>query len=285
MSDNIKEIKSGMKIGERKFSEPLKADALVRNISLKTDSSSFKSKPDVSSAPSKVEEREESPSPERMTVPKERPAASSERITPSNAPVTITDARKAVISRKTKETDISCTLTLDGKGDSNIKTGIGFFDHMLDGFARHGLFDLTLTCDGDLYVDCHHTIEDCGIVLGQALREAIGDKRGMIRYGSFTLPMDEALVLCAVDFSGRPYLGFDYEFKAERVGYFDTDMVREFFYAVSYSAMMNLHFDIMRGTNAHHVIEAMFKAFAKATDVATTVDPRITDILSTKGML
>lgn len=197
----------------------------------------------------------------------------------------VTQNRTATVARKTKETDISCTLFLDGSGKADVKTGIGFFDHMLDGFARHGLFDLTLTCEGDLYVDCHHTVEDCGIVLGQVIKEAIGDKKGMLRYGSFILPMDEALVLCAVDFGGRPYLGFDYQFKTERVGYFDTEMVREFFYAVSYAAMMNLHFDIIRGENAHHIIEACFKAFAKSVDIATTLDPRITDILSTKGKL
>ncbi len=197
----------------------------------------------------------------------------------------MSENRMAIINRKTKETDITCTLTLDGSGEANIKTGIGFFDHMLDGFARHGLFDLELTCDGDLYVDCHHTIEDCGIVIGNALKEAVGDKKGMIRYGSFILPMDEALVLCAVDFGGRPYFSFDYDFKTDRVGYFDTEMVREFFYAISYSAMINLHFDIMRGTNAHHIIEGMFKAFAKACDIATTTDPRIKDLLSTKGKL
>lgn len=193
--------------------------------------------------------------------------------------------RSAIIHRKTKETDITCTLKLDGTGEAKVNTGIGFFDHMLDGFARHGFFDLELACEGDLFVDCHHTIEDCGIVIGQALKEAIGDKKGMIRFGQFILPMDDALVLCAVDFGGRPYLAFDHEFKTDRIGYFDTEMVHEFFYAISYSAMMNLHFDVMRGENAHHIIEAMFKAFAKSCDIATTLDPRITDLLSTKGTL
>ena len=189
------------------------------------------------------------------------------------------------IRRKTKETDISLTLELDGTGIANIDTGIGFFDHMLNSFARHGLFNLDAKVDGDLYVDCHHTIEDTGIVLGQAIAQAVGDKKSMKRYGSFILPMDEALVLCAIDLSGRPYLQFDARFTSDRVGAFDTEMVREFFYAVSYSAGMNLHIRQMAGENNHHIIEAMFKAFAKALDIATQEDPRIMDVLSTKGSL
>ena len=189
------------------------------------------------------------------------------------------------IRRKTKETDISLTLELDGTGIANIDTGIGFFDHMLNSFARHGLFNLDAKVDGDLYVDCHHTIEDTGIVLGQAIAQAVGDKKSMKRYGSFILPMDEALVLCAIDLSGRPYLQFDARFTTDRVGDFDTEMVREFFYAVSYSAGMNLHIRQMAGENNHHIIEAMFKAFAKALDIATQEDPRIMDVLSTKGSL
>lgn len=189
------------------------------------------------------------------------------------------------IRRKTKETDISMTLELDGMGIANIDTGIGFFDHMLNSFARHGLFNLDAKVDGDLYVDCHHTIEDTGIVLGQAIAQAVGDKKSMKRYGSFILPMDEALILCALDLSGRPYLQFDAAFTADRVGDFDTEMVREFFYAVSYSAGMNIHIRQMAGENNHHIIEAMFKAFAKALDIATQEDPRIVDVLSTKGSL
>ena len=187
--------------------------------------------------------------------------------------------------RKTKETDISLHLNLDGTGSSSIHTGIGFFDHMLDGFARHGLFDLKVNVAGDLAVDCHHTIEDTGIVLGNAIKEAVGDKKGIRRYGSCILPMDETLVLCAVDLSGRPYLVFDGEFTTDRVGYMDTEMVKEFFYAISYTAGMNLHIRVLSGGNNHHMIEAMFKAFAKALDQATVIDPRITDILSTKGSL
>ena len=194
-------------------------------------------------------------------------------------------ARTADYVRKTKETDISLHLNLDGTGSSSIHTGIGFFDHMLDGFARHGLFDLKVNVTGDLAVDCHHTIEDTGIVLGNAIKESIGDKKGIRRYGSCILPMDETLVLCAVDLSGRPYLVFDGEFTTDRVGYMDTEMVKEFFYAISYTAGMNLHIRVLSGGNNHHMIEAMFKAFAKALDQATVIDPRITDILSTKGSL
>ncbi|MFR6508727.1 MAG: imidazoleglycerol-phosphate dehydratase HisB [Dorea sp.] len=193
--------------------------------------------------------------------------------------------RTADYVRKTKETDISLHLNLDGTGSSSIHTGIGFFDHMLDGFARHGLFDLKVNVAGDLAVDCHHTIEDTGIVLGNAIKEAVGDKKGIRRYGSCILPMDETLVLCAVDLSGRPYLVFDGEFTTDRVGYMDTEMVKEFFYAISYTAGMNLHIRVLSGGNNHHMIEAMFKAFAKALDQATVIDPRITDILSTKGSL
>lgn len=194
-------------------------------------------------------------------------------------------ARTADYVRKTKETDISLHLNLDGTGSSSIHTGIVFFDHMLDGFARHGLFDLKVNVAGDLAVDCHHTIEDTGIVLGNAIKEAVGDKKGIRRYGSCILPMDETLVLCAVDLSGRPYLVFDGEFTTDRVGYMDTEMVKEFFYAISYTAGMNLHIRVLSGGNNHHMIEAMFKAFAKALDQATIIDPRITDILSTKGSL
>ncbi|MBP3543968.1 MAG: imidazoleglycerol-phosphate dehydratase HisB [Lachnospiraceae bacterium] len=193
--------------------------------------------------------------------------------------------RTAAITRVTKETDIAMTLNLDGRGKADIQTGIGFFDHMLNSFARHGFFDLDCKVKGDLYVDCHHTIEDTGIVLGEAIKKALAEKKGIKRYGSFLLPMDEALVMCALDLSGRPYLVFDAEFTTDRVGYFDTEMVKEFFYAVSYSAGMNLHMKQLSGSNNHHIIEAMFKAFAKALDEATSYDSRITDVLSTKGTL
>ena len=193
--------------------------------------------------------------------------------------------RIAALTRKTKETDISVSINLDGTGKSQVNTGVGFFDHMLSGFSKHGFFDLKMQCDGDLEVDCHHTIEDCGIVLGNAIKEALGDKKGIKRFGSSILPMDETLVLCAIDLSGRPYLVFDGDFTAERVGYMDTEMVKEFFYAISYSAGMNLHIKVLQPGNNHHMIEAMFKAFGRALDEAASHDPRITDILSTKGSL
>ena len=193
--------------------------------------------------------------------------------------------RKASVERNTKETKIKLALNIDGTGTFEGKTGVGFFDHMLDGFARHGLFDLEVNVEGDLFVDCHHTIEDTGIVLGQAIKEAVGDKKGIKRYGSCILPMDEALVLCAVDLSGRPYYVSDAVFTAEKCGDMDLEMVKEFFYAVSYSAGMNLHFKVLSGSNNHHIVEAMFKAFAKALDSATMFDERIVGVLSTKESL
>lgn len=193
--------------------------------------------------------------------------------------------RSAEITRKTKETDIYISLDLDGQGRSEIQTGIGFFDHMLEGFARHGFFDLTVKVNGDLEVDGHHTIEDTGIVLGQAIRQALGDKAGIRRYGSCILPMDETLALCAVDLCGRPYLDYQCNFTAEKLGELETEMIREFFYAVSYSAAMNLHIRMLSGINNHHMAEAAFKSFAKAMDMAVEKDPRIADVLSTKGSL
>ncbi|MGN0317238.1 MAG: imidazoleglycerol-phosphate dehydratase HisB [Lachnospira sp.] len=193
--------------------------------------------------------------------------------------------RQAQITRKTSETDIKLSINLDGKGEADVDTGIGFFDHMLKSFAKHGLFDLRVNVKGDLIVDCHHTIEDVGIVLGQAILQAVGDKKGIKRYGDIILPMDETLILCAIDLSGRPYLVFDGKFSSDSVGYFDTQMVKEFFYAVSYSAGMNLHIKQLSGDNDHHIIEGMFKAFAKALDEATMVDSRIQNVLSTKGSL
>ena len=194
-------------------------------------------------------------------------------------------AREAAVERNTKETQITLKINLDGKGQADVRSGVGFFDHMLDGFARHGFFDLSVFVKGDLQVDDHHTIEDTGIVLGTAIKEALGDKKGIRRFGSCILPMDESLVLCAVDLSGRPYFGWDAQFTAEKVGDMATEMVREFFYAVSYSCGMNLHIRVLSGGNNHHVAEAIFKSFAKALDEAATFDPRITDVLSTKGSL
>lgn len=193
--------------------------------------------------------------------------------------------RHAEVSRMTGETDIAIKLNIDGSGEAQIDTGIGFLDHMLYSFARHGMFDLEVSVKGDLEVDCHHTIEDTGIVLGEAIRAAVGDKKGICRFGNCILPMDESLVLCALDLSGRPYLRYDLNLTVPRVGTFDTEMVREFFYAISYSAGMNLHVKQLDGDNNHHIIEAAFKAFAKALDQATTYDPRIQDVLSTKGSL
>ena len=193
--------------------------------------------------------------------------------------------RKVEIKRKTKETDITVLINLDGSGKTDIDTGIGFFDHMLDGFARHGLFDLKVKCRGDLNVDCHHSIEDTGIVLGEAIRKALGDKKGIRRYGSMILPMDEALVMTAIDLSGRPCFSFNLEFNGNKCGEMDTEMCREFFYAVSYSAGMNLHMRQLDGINDHHIMEAAFKSFGKALDQATMADERIQGILSTKGVL
>lgn len=193
--------------------------------------------------------------------------------------------RIADINRKTKETDIFINFNIDGSGKTEVSTGIGFFDHMLEGFSKHGFFDLTCKVNGDLNVDGHHSVEDAGIVLGQAIKEAVGDKKGIRRYGYFILPMDEVLALCAVDLCGRPYLQFDCDFTTNKVGDLETELVREFFYAVSYSAGMNLHIKMMTPGNNHHMIEAMFKAFGKALDMATGLDERVTDVLSTKGSL
>lgn len=193
--------------------------------------------------------------------------------------------RIATNERNTKETKIKVTINLDGSGKSSINTKIGFFDHMLDGFSRHGFFDLDVFCDGDTWVDCHHSIEDTGIVLGNAIKEAVGDKKGIKRFGSCMLPMDEALVLCAIDLSGRPYLVYDANFTNQSIGDMDTQMAKEFFYAISYASGMNLHIKVLHGDNDHHIMEAMFKAFGKALDQATQFDPRIQDVLSTKGSL
>lgn len=189
-------------------------------------------------------------------------------------------------SRCTKETRIELSLNLDGSGITDISTGIGFFDHMLEGFARHGFFDLTVHVEGDLHVDDHHTVEDTGIVLGNAIREALGGKEGIARFGQRILPMDETLVLCALDLSGRPYLAFDAPFPDTlMLGSMSAQMVREFFYAVSYGAMMNLHLKVLSGGNGHHMAEALFKAFGKALDEAASQDPRVAGVLSTKGAL
>lgn len=195
------------------------------------------------------------------------------------------EGRSASLKRKTKETDISLSLNLDGSGKAEINTGIGFFDHLLDAFARHGMFDLELHCKGDLHVDSHHTVEDVGIVLGEAIKKAVGDKKGIARYGNFYLPMDETLILCAIDLSGRPYLVNDVTYTCEKLGGLETEMLTEFFYAISYSAGMNLHLRKISGANNHHIAEGCFKAFAKALDMATSIDSRLEGVWSTKGSL
>ena len=193
--------------------------------------------------------------------------------------------RTAEIRRTTGETDIYVSIDLDGSGKADIDTGIGFFDHMLDAFARHGFFDLTVRVKGDLMVDTHHTVEDTGIVLGQAIAQAAGDKKGIRRYGSFALPMDETLILCSLDLCGRAYFAEDIHFTAERIGAFETETMREFFLALASNAAMNLHLVMLRGGNNHHIAEASFKAFAKALDMAVSYDERVDGVLSTKGSL
>lgn len=194
-------------------------------------------------------------------------------------------SRISSIRRDTKETQIVLSLLLDGSGKYEIDTGIGFFDHMLEGFSKHGFFDLDLKVNGDLSVDGHHTVEDTGIVLGAALKEALGDKSGIRRFGSCILPMDDALALCAIDLCGRPYFSFECDFPTETVGNLETQLIREFFYAISYSAGINLHIKMMSGQNSHHMIEAIFKSFAKSLDQAISMEPRLEGVLSTKGSL
>lgn len=193
--------------------------------------------------------------------------------------------RQSHITRETAETKITLSLNLDGEGKTTIDTGIGFFDHMLTHIGKHSFSDLTVQAKGDLEVDCHHTVEDVGIVLGQAIKEAVGDKKGINRYGQAIIPMDEALILCAVDLSGRSYLEIDTPFTVERVGTFDTEMVEEFFRAVATQSAMNLHLVVLRGKNNHHIIEGMCKAFARALAMAVTYNPKVVGVASTKGML
>lgn len=194
--------------------------------------------------------------------------------------------RTSNVRRNTKETKISVSLGVDGSGSYQIDTGCGFLNHMLELFSRHGRFDLEAVCEGDTDVDDHHTVEDMGIVLGEAFREALGEKRGIRRYGSFLLPMDEALILCALDISGRCFLQYDVEIPAEKVGTFDTELVEEFMWGLCRSLGMTLHFKQLSGTNSHHIIEGMFKALGRAMDQACTVDERFADeIPSTKGIL
>jgi imidazoleglycerol-phosphate dehydratase len=195
-------------------------------------------------------------------------------------------ARVGDISRTTKETDLHVRVNLDGKGEAHVKTGIGFFDHMLEALARHGLLDLTVEARGDLHVDGHHTVEDTGIGLGLAIAEALGDRTGIRRYADSTIPLDEALVRCVLDVSGRPYLSYHIEIpKWQMLGDYDVFLTPEFFRALALNAGLTVHLDLVRGDNPHHIVEAAFKAFARSLDVATGLDPRVTGVPSTKGSL
>jgi len=193
--------------------------------------------------------------------------------------------RTAKVSRKTKETDITVELEIDGAGQASIQTGMPFFNHMLDSFSRHGFFNIRIAAKGDLEVDFHHTVEDVGLALGQAFKDALGDKHGIRRFGEASCPLDEALAEVVVDLSGRPYLYYNVKIRPGRVGDFDTDLPHEFYAAFANQLGMNLHIDVPRGENPHHIIEACFKAFARAMDTATQVDPRVHGVLSTKGSL
>jgi imidazoleglycerol-phosphate dehydratase len=194
-------------------------------------------------------------------------------------------ARKALVERKTRETDIRLALDLDGEGRSRISTGIGFLDHMLTSFATHGRFDLDVRCKGDLHVDAHHSVEDVGIALGQALSRALGDKKGIVRFGHAFCPLDEALSRCVVDLSGRPFLVFEVKFKAQRVGDLPTELFEDFFWALADHGRLNIHLDALRGRNAHHIAETLFKSSARALSMAVAKDPRVKGVPSTKGSL
>ncbi|HET6797039.1 MAG TPA: imidazoleglycerol-phosphate dehydratase HisB [Gemmatimonadales bacterium] len=195
-------------------------------------------------------------------------------------------SRTAEVTRSTKETDLRVRIDLDGRGEAQVKTGIGFFDHMLEAMARHGLLDLEVEARGDLQVDGHHTVEDTGIVLGQAIAKALGDRAGIRRYADAIIPLDEALVQCVMDVSGRPYLSYSIEIpKWQMLGDYDVFLTPEFFRAVALNAGLTVHLDLVRGDNPHHIVEAAFKAFARALDAATTLDPRVIGVPSTKGLL
>lgn len=193
--------------------------------------------------------------------------------------------RKAELQRKTTETDIRLSLNLDGAGTYQVSTGVPFLNHMLELFSRHGFFDLTMQAAGDVEIDDHHTVEDVGLALGQAFREALGDKKGIRRFGEATVPLDEALVSCVVDLSGRPFLAYNLPIKQEKVGTFATELIHDFFLAFTNQLGMNLHFNLTQGRNPHHIIEAAFKAFARALSSAVQYDPRVKGVLSTKGSL
>jgi imidazoleglycerol-phosphate dehydratase len=194
-------------------------------------------------------------------------------------------ARRGRVERKTRETDIRLRLDLDGSGRSSISTGIGFFDHMLTALAKHGHFDLEVRCKGDLHVDAHHSVEDVGIAMGQALKQALGDKRGIVRFGHAYVPLDEALSRCVIDLSGRPWLHFGVEFKARQIGTMPTELFEDFFWALADHGRLNIHLDTIRGRNGHHIAETLFKATARALAMAVALDPRVKDVPSTKGSL
>ena len=194
-------------------------------------------------------------------------------------------ARKAVVKRKTRETDIELSLVLHGEGRSKIATGIGFLDHMLTSFATHGRFDLEVKCKGDLHVDAHHSVEDVGIAFGQALKQALGDKVGIVRFGHAYCPLDEALSRCVIDLSGRPWLTFGVTFKAQRVGDMPTELFEDFFWALADHGRLNVHLDLIRGRNGHHIAETLFKASSRALAMAVDLDPRVKGVPSTKGSL
>jgi imidazoleglycerol-phosphate dehydratase len=194
-------------------------------------------------------------------------------------------ARRGTVVRKTRETDIKLALTLDGEGRSTISTGVGFLDHMLTSLATHARFDLDVRCKGDLHVDAHHTVEDVGIALGQALTQALGDKKGIVRFGHAYVPLDEALSRCVIDLSGRPYLHFDVTFKARQVGTMPTELFEDFFWALADHGRLNIHLETIRGRNAHHIAETLFKSTARALGMAVGRDPRVKGVPSTKGSL
>ena len=193
--------------------------------------------------------------------------------------------RQGSVERKTRETDIRLRLDLDGEGKSRISTGIGFFDHMLTAFSTHGRFDVDLRCKGDLHVDAHHSVEDVGIALGQALREALADKKGIVRFGHAYVPLDEALSRCVIDLSGRPYLHYDVTFKARQIGAMPTELFEDFFWALADHGRLNIHLDSIRGRNAHHIAETLFKSASRALSMAVALDPRVKGVPSTKGSL
>jgi imidazoleglycerol-phosphate dehydratase len=197
----------------------------------------------------------------------------------------IRDGRTASVARKTSETEITLSLDLDGEGRADVSTGVGFFDHMLTALAKHGHLDLGLRCQGDLHVDAHHTVEDVGIAFGQALAQALGDKKGIVRFGHAYVPLDEALSRCVVDISGRPFLHFDATFKARQLGTMPTELFEDFFWAVADHARISIHLEALRGRNAHHIAETLFKATARALAMAVALDPRVKGIPSTKGTL